>query len=125
MNILYTQCNIIYDCVLVIYGSFQFDASPSSAVMQPQAYSMGQSMMSGGGGNGGQQPHRGLLAAGGGELLAEQMEQLAIDGRQGMVGGVVVGEGGGGRQGQIGDGTTTGGGLGKKKKMVETGSLLL
>ena len=105
----------MYDYVRLLYthtiqGSFKFDVSPTSAVMQPQAYSMGQSMMSGGGGgNGGQQPHRALLAAGGGGgQLAEQMEQLTLDGRRGMVGGGVVGEGG---QGQMGDG---GGGLGKK-----------
>ena len=110
--------DFMYDYVRLLYihtiqGSFKFDVSPTSAVMQPQAYSMGQSMMSGGGGgNGGQQPHRALLAAGGGGgQLAEQMEQLTLDGRRGMVGGGVVGEGGEGRQGQMGDG---GGGLGKK-----------
>ena len=85
-----------------LQASFKFDVSPTSAVVQPQGYSINQPvggpLIPAGGVNSPQQ-QRALMAAHGTQL-AEQMEQLALDARVGR-----NGEGGGElRLGQIGEG---------------------
>ena len=91
--------------LFLLQGSFKFDGSPTSALVQPGAYSIGQpvggAMFAAGGGA---QQGRALIAGGNpaGGQLAEHMEQLSLDTRRGGGG---RGEGGGEMGiGQIGEG---------------------
>ena len=108
-------------------GSFKFDGSPTSALVQPGAYSIGQPV---GGAllatGGGAQQGRPLMPGGGatGGQLAEHMEQLSLDARRG-------GGGGGGREGggevgigQIGEGkkAVSAHEMGRNGKSVMNGS---